>query len=196
MHGYELDEIFYSQGLDPQLGQAMQLPAGEGDDFAAWAAQQLAAGVVSGAIGEAAASIPAGATTPSGWPAAVPVVPSAWNTNVVPATYVVQSGDTFSGLAATYLGDPARWRDIWDEQPQQYRWSHSPDVLAGGELINMPAEAAQNFLKWKRRGATPGELPGDQPAPQPLADKAKKALPWIIGGALVAGVVAYGATKA
>ena len=113
--------------------------------------------------------IPEGGPTPSGWPAAVAVVPTAWNTTATPALYTLQPGDSLSGLASTYLGAAARWREIWDMQPQQYRWTHSPDVVYAGEVFRMPDEARDNFLSWKRRGAEPGELPGDQPAPAPLA---------------------------
>jgi LysM repeat protein len=188
---YELDEIFYSIGVDPQLGQTLKLPPGESDPVSD-ALVDAAALVAAGAIGYAADQVvPAGTMTPSGWPAAVPVVATAWDTSRTPARYTVQGGDTLSGLAATYLGDPARWRDIWNEQPQQYRWTHSPDVLAQGQVLNMPAEALANFLKWKRGGSDPGELPGDQPAPSKL----RKAAPWIVGGALAAVVVAYGSTK-
>ena len=34
-----------------------------------------------------------------------------------PMTYIVQRGDTLWGVAAIYLRDPWRWRELWSENP-------------------------------------------------------------------------------
>jgi len=75
----------------------------------------------------------------SGWPPPAAYRPGNWDFDA--STYVLAFGDTLSGLAITYLGSPQRWKEIWDAQPQDFRFSHSPDKLMAGQKINMPLEA-------------------------------------------------------
>jgi hypothetical protein len=57
-------------------------------------------------------------------------------------SYVVQSGDTLSGLARIYLGDAARYPDIWNRQSADYRAKRaSPNNLVVGDILAMPPEA-------------------------------------------------------
>lgn len=77
----------------------------------------------------------------SGWPGAPPIRNASWNLETDPASYKVSYGDTISGLAATYLGDHMRWREIWDLQPSSYRQSRSADQIGTGDWLFMPADA-------------------------------------------------------
>ena len=83
----------------------------------------------------------------SGWPAAVPARIENWNFELEPAEYMIHSGDTLAGLAYTYLGSPNRWNELWEMQPQSYRWNHSPNDLTPGQMWPMPAEAADRARK-------------------------------------------------
>lgn len=156
--------------------------------------------------------IPASETAGSGWPGAVPIRPANWNMDTDPDSYKIAWGDTYAGLAATYLGTPQRWREIWDQQPDMYRASRSADRIMPGEWIFMPPDASATLR------AALGEPPetGDRPAPAPPGGypapvgpppppggpppagvtapskkKKKNYLPWIIGGGAVAALAAY-----
>lgn len=48
--------------------------------------------------------------------------------------YTVQRGDTLGTIAAAFLGSPARWREIWDANPQ----ISNPDVISAGQILNVP----------------------------------------------------------
>lgn len=86
----------------------------------------------------------------SGWPK--PAVPTraAWRSN---GTYVAQSGDTFSGIARTYLGQYTQFRDIWNAQPASFKndparlaqakklGRYPVDILFIGDVLVMPAAA-------------------------------------------------------
>ncbi len=115
----------------------------------------------------------------TGWPAAVPARIENWNFKLTPAEYMIASGDTLAGLAYTYLGSPNRWSELWAMQPQSYRWNHSPNDLAPGQMWPMPAEAAERAKKM-----VPGIPPGgvtDKP-------KSSSALPLIAGVAAAVAV--------
>jgi len=75
----------------------------------------------------------------SGWPPPAAYRPGNWNFDE--SSYVLAFGDTLSGLAITYLGSPQRWKEIWNANPQDWRWNHNPDKLMAGEKIMMPIEA-------------------------------------------------------
>jgi nucleoid-associated protein YgaU len=132
--------------------------------------------------------------TPGVTPGPVPVRPANWDLSTEPyATYTVASGDTFTGLAATYLLDGARWTEIWNVQPQAFRWGRSPDVLWPGDVLNMPAEAKQNFLKLKK-----GQLPhpgGDVPVLPGDEKGSKSRMPWIAAGVAALAGGAYYLTR-
>ena len=151
------------------------------------AAIAVAAEEVAAAIQEAADIVDAGQGVT---PGPVPVRPASWDLSAEPyATYTVASGDTFTGLAATYLLDGARWLEIWNVQPQAFRWGRSPDELWPGDVLAMPEEAKQNFLKLKKGDPHPGGdipvLPGDEKG-------SKSKAPWIIAGmAALAGGAYY-----
>lgn len=86
----------------------------------------------------------------SGWPK--PAVPTraAWNYD---GTYIAQPGDTFSGIARTYLGQYTQFRDIWNAQPKSFRADpqrvakaardkrYPVDILFVGDVLVMPAKA-------------------------------------------------------
>jgi len=86
-------------------------------------------------------------------PGAVPVRGGNWDLDR--ATYVLEYGDTLSGLAATYLGSAARWSEIWAEQPGTFRLRRNPNKLKAGESLKMPAAAVENArLLIKNPGGT------------------------------------------
>ncbi len=120
-------------------------------------------------------------------PGAVAVIPSAWDFKAKPLShYTLQSGDTFVGLSKTYLGDGARWKEIWAVQDGSYKEKRTPDKIFYGDIINMPDEAAANAAQWIRDHG--GKAPGGP-----------KLWHYLLGGVLVATVgvgVAYGVTVA
>jgi nucleoid-associated protein YgaU len=63
-----------------------------------------------------------------------PVVPPQASTNLqARATYAVKKGDTLSALAARFLGDRNRWRDIVAANP-----GVTPETLKAGQSIVIP----------------------------------------------------------
>jgi cytochrome P450 len=103
--------------------------------------------------------------------------------------YELAFGDTLSGLAGTYLGGAHRWKEIWDVQPDQFRWTRDPDKLMAGEVLNMPDEAKDNLLNWIKQGKPATIKPGELP-PETIAQKGKRYAPYIAGAAAV-GVIGY-----
>ncbi|WP_437900415.1 LysM peptidoglycan-binding domain-containing protein [Sorangium sp. So ce124] len=79
---------------------------------------------------------------------------------IAPDVYVVQSGDTLVRIAARYLGDGARWREIWALNQERYA-GRSPDVIFPGDTLVMPAEA---IPEWVALPASPAPPP-DASAP-------------------------------
>ena len=133
--------------------------------------------------------IVAGTKTPSGWPAAVTVRPDNWNMKLQPATYRIAVGDTLAGLAATYLGSPARWKEIWDLQPGQFRVSNSPDKIFPGQVFLMPDEARDNLKAWIAAGKPTAKKPGQLSTADKQTATAKKYLPYVAGAVVGLGVL-------
>lgn len=124
---------------------------------------------------------------PTGWPGAVPVHADRWDTTTDPATYRVAPGDTLSGLATTYLGEPQRWREIWDMQTPEYKSKRSPDVIFAGDVLRMPPEATENFKRWRAQGSPSNQKPGELPPPAPFEKgSTSRTLLWVAGGAAIA----------
>ncbi len=123
----------------------------------------------------------------SGWPAAVAVRPGNWDMTTEPALYKIAYGDTLSGLSTTYLGDPARFKEIWDMQPDSYRYSHTMDDIFPGEWLRMPDEARNNLLNWLKQGKPTNIKPGDLP-PETLKQKGKRYAPYLLAGSAAVGV--------
>lgn len=73
-----------------------------------------------------------------GYPAGVTPTKKAWTED---QRYRLQSGDTLSGMARTYLGDPSRWREIWNVQETAIKLGKNPDKLPAGMVLDMPEEA-------------------------------------------------------
>lgn len=73
-----------------------------------------------------------------GYPAGVTPTAKAWTED---QRYRLQSGDTLSGIARTFLLDPARWREIWAVQETSVKTGKSPDNLPAGFVLEMPEEA-------------------------------------------------------
>lgn len=132
---------------------------------------------------------PAAAT---GWPSAVPFRSDAWNYSE--GWYILQQHDTFSGLAATYLGAPWRWMEIWTLQP--YRYTLAPDpssvkpdrpIVPVGSRVIMPPEAVETAKELARSGAPSAPAIGGPGGSPKGAGK-----PWTLGTKLAigAGVVA------
>jgi LysM repeat protein len=83
-------------------------------------------------------------------------------------SYIVQRGDTLSGLARLYLGDAGRFREIWNLQNATYKSQRTPDNIVVGDLLVMPNEAV---LRAKAMGVFVPKVPGSSstaaPAPTP-----------------------------
>ena len=151
--------------------------------------------------------VPKGETVPGfTWPAAVTIRPSHWDLDR--QTYKLAWGDTLSGLASTYLGSPTRWREIWDIQPDQFRYTRNPDKLNVGEVLLMPDDAVATLLValgYKPKKGTP-HIPTTPPTIQPgkpkgAAPASKSALrtddtiAWIVGGGLAVAALLYMSKK-
>jgi len=134
-------------------------------------------------------AISEGGSTPSGWPAAVSVRPDNWDMSLQPATYRIASGDTLSGLAATYLGAPNRVMEIWSLQPADFRFSHSMDKITPGMIFNMPDEARDNLKAWLALGQPSNKKPGGLSKADKKTAAIKSYLPYIVGGAVGLGLL-------
>lgn len=129
----------------------------------------------------------------SGWPGAVPFRRDAWNFSE--SWYILQSGDTFSGLASTYLGHPSRYLEIWQLQPYRYTKAIDPSsvkpdrpLVQIGERVIMPAEALERARELVTTGAP------SAPAIGGVGGSPKgKGAPWSTGTKVAIGVAALGA---
>ena len=87
----------------------------------------------------AAATTPHAATIAAAAPvqaAATPTTPAAVTlADLGPRTYTVQRGDTLSGIAQRELGDPDRWPEIVDLNPQV---AGHPDLIYAGTVLALP----------------------------------------------------------
>lgn len=149
-HQEDIVERSLFEGIDPQMGVVTPPIAGNGGEGAPfydhgegpleWG-QEILTDAIPESLGP---DIPAGANLPaSGWPAAVAVRPGNWN--VQARDYKLSWGDTLSGLAATYLGAPQRWSEIWAEQSDQFRLNNNPDKLHAGTWLRMPIAAVDTL---------------------------------------------------
>lgn len=144
----------------------------------------------------------------NGWPPPAAYRPGNWDFEQ--SMYSLAFGDTLSGLSITYLGTPQRWKEIWNANDQNWRWTHNPDKLMAGEKIRMPLEArdmAKAMLADKSANPMPSTI--GKKAPIPVAGenpnaptvaggtvaaveaKGKKNLPLLIGGGVAAAGAAY-----
>jgi tetratricopeptide (TPR) repeat protein len=89
-------------------------------------------------------------------------------------TYVVQAGDSYSTLAARYLGDSSRFLIL-----ARYNGSTNPSVLRVGETVHLPLPAAGASLRLDvappgadgiERHATAGAAPAVAPTTTPVAE--------------------------
>jgi len=115
----------------------------------------------------------------TGWPAPVSFRPAAWDGN----EYLIQPGDTLSGLSGTYLGNPARFREIWDLQMgvgssptrkyiDRFSGRFSMDgkgVIPGVHYLIMPQEAADRAATWIAQGVTGAPAIGGSPGYYPTS---------------------------
>lgn len=145
--------------------------------------------VCDGTVDASGACITSTPQIPEGFiaPGAVPVVITAWDADAQPyAQYTLQWGDTYVGLSATYLGDGARWKEIWNLNRAQHP---DPDTIYVSQTINMPDEARDKFKRWLK-GGQKGK-PGELPAEPTTTEKVRSAAPWIIAAAVAAGGIYY-----
>lgn len=123
-----------------------------------------------------------------GTPGPVPVRAANWDLDR--STYVLEYGDTLSGLAATYLGNAARWSEIWAEQPGTFRLNRSPNKLNAGESLKMPPAAVENARTLLKN---PGSKVGPNGKPQgPTGATLSEWPTWAKVGLGVGGLAALG----
>lgn len=202
MDPYDNMDTMLELGIDPPgLGQIQ--PGGDAPPSAIDAAESAAASAYQQGYGGWATSqedVPAedvpGAA--SGWPSAVPIRPARWDVDT--SSYRVAYGDTLSGLAATYLGTPTRFREIWDCQDSQFRMSRSMDELMVDEWIRMPPDALATLYAALGEPPPPGTTPAPPPPggyPAPAGPAApgvkKKKTNWALVGGIGAGIIGAGA---
>jgi hypothetical protein len=85
---------------------------------------------------EAKSAAPKAAASPK------PAVPRKEAWKLGGGRYILQSGDTFFGLAVTYLGSGPRWRELRAFQPDAWRTRNpDPNLIRAGDVILMPKEA-------------------------------------------------------
>lgn len=97
-----------------------------------------------GAASDKAGASLAASQTGAGTPGSVPVVESAWDFST--GEYILQSGDTLTGLSITYLGSGvfANIKRIWSFQSAAYKANHTMDKINAGDRLKMPPEAITN----------------------------------------------------
>lgn len=126
-------------------------------------------------------------TTVGVTPGAVPVREANWDLEA--CTYRIASGDTFVGLAATYLGDGGRWREIWEPNADQFP---DPDTIMHTGPLDMRGEACDRMKAFVKKGKPPGTKPGDL-TPDEVNRANRSKVPFIIAGVVgVAAVAAIG----
>lgn len=178
----ELDacQAIMLEGIDPSTDEAIVLVHGDSP-------HDLGVVAISGDGQWSDPGAPAPPEPPPGflYPGAVKAASDSW-VSFDPPKYRIRGGDTFIGLSTTYLGDPARWREIYDLQPLNLRYSKGTRGWHPGDVINMPAEAARNMRAWMKAG---------EPAHVTPAEK-KKAQGGGGGGGLGGGGLSTGAKLA
>jgi hypothetical protein len=90
-----------------------------------------------------------------------PPGPTLWSP---PNVYHVQAGDYLVKIAATYLGDGARWPEIWALNKQRFP-GRSPDELFVGDTLVMPPEAVPPFVVPPVQPQQGPSLPTVEPGP-------------------------------
>jgi len=166
--------------------------------------QGIELGAVRADLGELPPNIEPGQLEPFTGPGAVPFRPERWNAYSQDGggyQYQVASGDTVSGLAATYLGSGSRWNEIWAMQSPERKAAGSADAIWVDEWLEMPLEAGDNAKAWNG-GTLPGSAGGGEDGGEggtsselTETEKAEeKKIPtavYVIGGAAVLGLLAY-----
>ena len=100
----------------------------------------------------------------------VPARVENWDLEAKPfATYKLASGDTFAGLAVTYLGDGMRAQEIYNTGNNRSRMpSMNPpaewwQAQTSPIVLDMPDEARDAMIAWMAKGQPPGQKPGAIP---------------------------------
>ncbi len=107
-----------------------------------------------------------------GWVLQLPAAPIAVTATLTssaatPTTVTVAPGDDLSGLAATHLGDEARWHDIFDANKGRQFGDvtfDQPDLIMPGWELNLPAAPGTTVIAPITQAAEPAE-----PAPITVA---------------------------
>ena len=84
----------------------------------------------------------AGASNPPAAPSASTSTPSTYGSDTYVrsgSTYTVQPGDTLATIAQHVLGDPSRWREIYELNRQAIP---NPNMLGMGQVLALPANAS------------------------------------------------------
>lgn len=111
-------------------------------------------------------------------PGAVLPVADAWD--LENCTYTIQPGDTFVGLAKTYLGNGERWRELWN--PNKGIIPNPDSITTAGPIV-MTEEACNNMRAYVKKGRPPGVLPGKIP-PGEVAKLTESKTKYYVAGAV------------
>lgn len=180
MHNYQADLAALSHGIDTGAALGAAHPDEGEDEFI----DLLTPGTgTREEPGEGTGPFGPGTT-----PGAVPAREENWNFEIDPAEYTIAAGDTFVGLAATYLGSGARWKEIWNYGHNRKLFPVA-DVITSTGPLQMPPEARDNMINWLNLGKPGTTLPG-KTKPEKLTEKVGRLWPWLLGGAAVGVLIA------
>ena len=109
-----------------------------------------------------------------------------------PQAFDVRAGDTFSGIAGKVLGDPARWRELYDPKRSGIA---NPDVIRLGTRLEVVSEGGKPA--YVRLAGAAVAATGSPPVPQPAATRAPEppkpvaTAPAAAPDALIVGVMPF-----
>lgn len=118
------------------------------------------------------------APPPAQNPSAADFRPGNWDFEK--CTYAIAFGDTFVGLAKTYLGDGTQWKVIWDAQPQEWRFTHDPNGGKGPKGDKIPVQLGEKLIMPKAACDRAKKMladPNSNPKPSTIGQKAPIEVP-------------------
>jgi LysM domain len=133
-----------------------------------------------------------------GWVLQLPFASVAKIAAVSPTTITVAPGDDLSGLAAAYLGDEAKWPDLFEANKGRSFGEvtfNQPDMIMPGWELNLPTPAAPEEIievVTPTPAAPPSVVAPVFPAPVVVAEPDVSVVDESVGDAASAGAMAFG----